>query len=192
MRVREPDSNPCTVSVAKRTCATNECAYPLRPVRATLVLAVVAQVLPFCYANFIKFVLVLYVGSFPFSIAVEMQWATPAVAFCAALIFLSIDRVGAVMDTPFADSESFGIDLEKRIRRTDKETSALVAAWLGKPIRHLDLFPGTARENLPRHLRREAAAAQGSYRRGRSERFLLTHRAPILSAVTNDGSDGLR
>lgn len=124
--------------------------------------AMVAQVLPFSYANFIKFVLIVYIASFPFGIAVELRWATPPVAFCAALIFLGIDRVGSVMDTPFVPTEEFGIDLEKRIRRTDKETTALVGAWLRAlnraPIAHLDLYPATARSSLPRHLRRDAVA----------------------------------
>ena len=118
--------------------------------------AMVAQNLPFAYANFIKFVLVLYIVSFPFSVAVELQWATPAIAYCAALIFLSIDRVAVVMEMLFADSAHFGLDLEKRIRRTDKETSAIVAAWRREIVTHLDLYPSAAKNALPRHLRRDA------------------------------------
>jgi hypothetical protein len=38
------------------------------------------------------------VAAFPFGVAVELQWTTPAVAFAAALIFLSVDEVGAIME----------------------------------------------------------------------------------------------
>ena len=85
-----------------------------------------AQMLPFVYSNMIKAVLLLYILAFPFGVAVQLGWFTPALAFVGALIFLSIDRVGAVMESPFVDDEVHGLDLHKRIRRTDKETAALV------------------------------------------------------------------
>ena len=63
------------------------------------------------------------------------------------------------MDTPFTDNEDFGIDLEKRIRRTDKQTAALIGTWYqGEPIVHFDLYPDTARVNLKQNQRRENAA----------------------------------
>ena len=88
--------------------------------------------------------------SFPFSVAVDLVWFTPAVSFAQALLFLSIDKAGGVMDTPFTSNQWFGLDLEKRVRRSDKETAALVGAWSGAPCHHFDLFPDTARSTLPK------------------------------------------
>lgn len=109
-----------------------------------------SQLLPFSFANMTKTVLVVYMASFPFGVATELGWATPAISFAQALLFLSMDRVGAVMDTPFAHSEWFGIDLEKRCRRTDKETAALVGVWQARPCPHFNLFPDTMRSVLPK------------------------------------------
>jgi hypothetical protein len=36
------------------------------------------------------------------------------------------------------------MDLEKRIRRVDKETASLVGVWVGRTVAHFDLFPETA------------------------------------------------
>ena len=107
-----------------------------------------AQMLPFVYSNMIKAVLLLYILAFPFGVAVQLGWLTPALAFVGALIFLSIDRVGAVMESPFVDDEVHGLDLHKRIRRTDKETAALVGVWRGESAVHLNLFPETSRAAL--------------------------------------------
>ena len=107
-----------------------------------------AQMLPFVYSNMIKAVLLLYILAFPFGVAVQLGWLTPALAFVGALIFLSIDRVGAVMESPFVDDEVHGLDLHKRIRRTDKETAALVGVWRGEAAVHLNLFPETSRASL--------------------------------------------
>ena len=41
-----------------------------------------------------------------------------------------------------------GLDLHKRIRRTDKETAALVGVWRGEAAVHLNLFPETSRAAL--------------------------------------------
>lgn len=108
-----------------------------------------SQLLPFAFANMAKTVLFAYMISFPFSVAVDLVWFTPAVCFAQSLLFLTIDKAGSVMDTPFVSSEWFGLDLEKRVRRSDKETAAIVGAWLGAPCPHFDLFPETAKTNLP-------------------------------------------
>ena len=128
-----------------------------------------SQLLPFSFANMAKGVLLLYMISFPFSIAKELGWATPAVAFAQALLFLAMDTVGAVMDTPFAHSEWFGVDLEKRVRRTDKETAALVGVWLGRPCMHFNLYPETMRSTLPRRYHEDNVRGSGGLSRRKKE-----------------------
>ena len=53
-----------------------------------------------------------------------------------------------VAQTPFGTDAVNGIDLEKLIRRTDKELASLLGAWLGQPVAHFDLFPETAKRNM--------------------------------------------
>jgi predicted membrane chloride channel (bestrophin family) len=60
--------------------------------------ATLSQLMPFAYAHFIKFVIVLYLLAFPFGVAVSLSWATPLFAWVTATVFLSIDKVGAVME----------------------------------------------------------------------------------------------
>ena len=125
-----------------------------------------SQLLPFAFANMAKSVLLVYSLSFPFGVAAELRWATPAVSFAQALLFLSMDKVGSVMDTPFAHDEYFGLDLEKRVRRTDKETAALVGVWLGRPCFHFDLYPDHAKSSLPKRYHEDNVRGGGGLGRG--------------------------
>ena len=58
-----------------------------------------------------------------------------------AMIFLTIDKVGTVMEMPFSDDETHHVDMAKSIRRTDKTLSSLYGLWSGRPLPHHDLFP---------------------------------------------------
>ena len=106
------------------------------------------RLLPFSYANLIKFTITFYLLSFPYSIATQLMWFTPFATFGAALVILSMDKVGTLMLLPFASDENHGIDLDKRIRRTDKEFASLLGTWLHRPAAHYDLFPETAKRKL--------------------------------------------
>ena len=52
------------------------------------------------------------------------------------------------MEEPFVSDELHGVDLDKRIRRTDKKLAALLGLWAGSPAPHYDLFPQTAKKRM--------------------------------------------
>ena len=147
-----------------------------------------SKLLPFCYANCIKSIILLYISAFPFGVANELGWGTvPAAALCA-LIFLVIDQVGAVMESPFDTSMTHGIDMQKRIRRTDKELASLVGCWLGTPATHFDLYPETARAHLAatgkRHFHRD------NHRVAKPKRAKGTRLNLLSGIATSGGADG--
>lgn len=114
--------------------------------------------LPFVYAHFIKMMISSYLLIFPFSVADSLQWMTPLATLGVSIAILAIDKVSATLLQPFTADMLYGIDLEKRIRRTDKELASLVGVWQSRAQLHFDLFPETAKRAM-------VAAGQSAFHR---------------------------
>ena len=103
---------------------------------------------PFVYAHMVKTTVTMFLLTVPFGFVAHQQEWTPISAFFIALVILTIDRVGAIMEMPFTYDEYHSVDMAKQIRRTDKQLASLFGLWSGRPVRHYNLFPSQAKKAM--------------------------------------------
>eukprot|EP00326_Haptolina_ericina_P032402 CAMPEP_0181246406 /NCGR_PEP_ID=MMETSP1096-20121128/43983_1 /TAXON_ID=156174 ORGANISM="Chrysochromulina ericina, Strain CCMP281" /NCGR_SAMPLE_ID=MMETSP1096 /ASSEMBLY_ACC=CAM_ASM_000453 /LENGTH=463 /DNA_ID=CAMNT_0023343233 /DNA_START=1 /DNA_END=1392 /DNA_ORIENTATION=+ len=101
--------------------------------------------MPLPYAQVCRFTNLLFLLLLPFAVVRDIKWLTIPLSFVANLVYNTIDRVASEMEHPFG-SDTNDVDVDKEIRRIDKNGSALLALWMRKPVMHFDVFPEAKKE----------------------------------------------
>lgn len=96
--------------------------------------------LPFPYAQYIKLQKHLYTLLFPWGVVSTLGLLTPVASFIISMVFFTIDEIAVELEDPFG-ADANDLDLEKRVRRIDKETACLMAIAFGKEVPNYNLFP---------------------------------------------------
>jgi putative membrane protein len=83
--------------------------------------------IPYAYMVHVRRALILYCGSLPFALTQEFGWATVAVTFLLAYIFLGIEEIGVEIENPFGEDEN-DLPLEAICETIERNLLALIGA----------------------------------------------------------------
>ena len=78
--------------------------------------------LPLPYVQFINYAIILYSMLFPFGIYAHLGVYTPIACFLLGVMLFTIEEIAIELEDPFGEDPN-DLDIEKQVRRIDKETA---------------------------------------------------------------------